>query len=493
MKTQITPEIVFGVIAGYFLVLIIIAYFTSKKANVQSFFNANKNSPWYLVAFGMIGASLSGVTFISVPGEVGNTGFEYFQIVIGYMLGYFIIANVLLPLYYKLNLVSIYSYLQSRFGIYTYKTGSVFFIISQTIGASFRLFLVAMVLQLGFFDAFHIPFVVTVLTTIILIWIYTYRAGIKTIVWTDTIQTVFMLLSVILSIVIISDHLNLKGFGIIETIHKSDLSNIFNWEWRSEGFFVKQFFAGAFIAIVMTGLDQNMMQKNLTCRNIKDAKKNMYWFSGSLIFVNLLFLGLGVLLYIYANSVGFSLSINEQTGLYQHTDKLFPMLAINHFSIIPAVIFLIGITAAAFSSADSALTALTTSFCYDFLDIERFEERKRKRFKNLTHIGFSILMLLVIVLFKAINNDSVINHIFTFAGYTYGPLLGFYSFGLFTKMRPRDKYVPLVAILSPILTFVLDINSEFLFGGYKMGFELLIINGIITFFGLLLLSLNNKA
>ena len=291
MKTQITPEIVFGVIAGYFLILIVISYFTSRKANVQSFFNANKNSPWYLVAFGMIGASLSGVTFISVPGEVGNTGFSYFQIVIGYMLGYFTIANVLLPLYYKMNLVSIYAYLQSRFGVFTYKTGSFFFLISQTIGASFRLFLVAMVLQLGFFDAFHIPFVITVLTTILLIWVYTFRAGIKTIVWTDTIQTIFMLLSVIVSIIIISNHLNLKGVGILETIQKSDMSNIFNWNWRSEGFFLKQFFAGAFIAIVMTGLDQNMMQKNLTCKNIREAKKNMYWFSGSLIFVNLLFLG----------------------------------------------------------------------------------------------------------------------------------------------------------------------------------------------------------
>lgn len=483
-----TPVLVFGVIAAYFLLLIIISVFTSRKATNNTFFTGNKKSPWFLVAFGMIGASLSGVTFISVPGEVGNSNFSYYQIVIGYLLGYFVIANVLMPLYYKMNLVSIYTYLNKRFGLWSYKTGSIFFIISQTIGASFRLFLVAVVLQIGFFDSFGIPFYITVLCILILIWLYTFKAGIKTIVWTDTLQTFFMLLSVIISIFIIGNELNLSTSKLFHKITDHDYSTIFNWDWQSKHFFLKQFFAGAFIAIVMTGLDQNMMQKNLTCKSLKDAKKNMYWFSGSLMFVNLLFLGLGVLLYIYASEKGIVLPINEETGAFVNTDKLFPNLALNSFSISAGIVFLLGITAAAFSSADSALTALTTSFCVDFLNFEDKEDINKRRTRFFVHIGFSILVFLVIVLFKAINDDSVINAVFTMAGYTYGPLLGMYSFGLFTKYQIKDKLMPIIAILSPILCYIISSYSEEMFNGYKFGFELLILNGLLTFIGLLIIK-----
>jgi Na+/proline symporter len=488
-----TPVLVFSIITAYFVVLFLISVFTSKGATTKTFFTANRRSPWFLVAFGMIGASLSGVTFISVPGEVGNSNFSYFQLVLGYLLGYFVIARVLLPLYYKYNLVSIYKYLDTRFGFYSYKTGSIFFLISQTIGASFRLFLVALVLQLGFFEAFDIPFYVTVLTTILLIWIYTFRAGIKTIVWTDTLQTIFMLLSVVISIIVISRELNIGGVEIVDTIRDHNFSTVFNWDWKSKHFFFKQFIAGAFIAIVMTGLDQNMMQKNLTCKNLKDAQKNMYWFSGSLVFVNLLFLGLGVLLYVFADANGISLSIDPETGKFLRTDQLFPMLAINDFSLVAGIVFLLGITAAAFSSADSALTALTTSFCYDFLNIESKEEKVRKRYKFYAHIGFSIVLFLVIVIFKAINDDSVINSVFKLAGYTYGPLLGLYSFGLFTKRILKDSvFVIIIAVLSPVISYLLYIYSETIFFGNKIGFELLLINGFLTFIGLLIISKRKK-
>ncbi len=485
-----TPLLVFGVIAVYFVLLMLIAFFTSKKATDTTFFTGNKKSPWFLVAFGMIGASLSGVTFISVPGEVGNSAFSYFQIVLGYLLGYFIIANVLMPLYYKLNLVSIYSYLNNRFGLWSYKTGSLFFLLSQTIGASFRLFLVAVVLQIGFFDSFGIPFYITVLCILLLIWIYTYRAGIKTIVWTDTLQTFFMLLSVVVSILIIANELNLSTSELISTITQNRLSTVFNWDWHSKHFFLKQFFSGAFIAIVMTGLDQNMMQKNLTCKTLKDAKKNMYWFSGSLVFVNLLFLGLGVLLYVFAIEKGISLPVNQETGMYLNTDKLFPDLALNHFSITAGIIFLLGITAAAFSSADSALTALTTSFCIDFLDFDKKKDKNKKNIRFMVHIGFSLLLFSVIILFKSIKDDSVINAVFTVAGYTYGPLLGLYTFGLFTKFNVKDKLVPLVAILSPLVSYILSYYSEDWFNGYKFGFELLIVNGLMTFAGLMIIRKN---
>ncbi len=476
-----TPLIVFSVIASYFAVLILISYLTSRKADASSFFTGNKKSPWFLVAFGMIGASLSGVTFISVPGEVGNSEFKYFQMVLGYLVGYFVIANVLLPLYYKLNLVSIYSYLEKRFGFWSYKTGAFFFLISRVIGASFRLFLVAGVLQIGFFDAFGIPFWVTVLSTISLIWVYTFRAGIKTIVWTDTLQTFFMLASAAISIYLIANQLNLSISGTVKVIAESPLSGLFEWDWRVGNNFYKQFIAGAFIAIVMTGLDQDMMQKNLTCRSLKDAKKNMLWFSITLVPVNLLFLSLGVLLYVYANHFGIALP--------NRSDELYPMLALNNFSIFAGIIFLLGITAAAFSSADSALTALTTSFVVDFLGINPSNNSKKiKTKKNIVHAGFSFLIFLVILLFDSFNDDSVVTAVFKIAAYTYGPLLGLFAFGIFTKIKTLDTAVPIIALLSPILCFFLNKFSVDLLLGYKFGFELLIVNGLITFIGLLLFS-----
>jgi len=487
------PILVFGVIAGYFSLLILISFFTSKNTSNETFFTGNKQSPWYLVAFGMIGASLSGVTFISIPGEVGAAisstepaykAFSYFQLVLGYLLGYFIIANVLMPLYYKLNLVSIYAYLDKRFGFKTYKTGSLFFLLSQTLGASFRLFLVAGVLQIAFFNAFHIPFAFTVAVTIFLIWVYTFRSGIKTIVWTDTLQTFFMLMSVVISIVIVFKHLDFSFSTLMETYKTHPFAKIFVWDWHSSKFFLKQFFSGAFIAIVMTGLDQNMMQKNLTCRNIKEAKKNMYWFSGILVPVNFLFLTLGLLLYLFA--------MNKGIPIPKRTDDLYPVLALSYFGVFAGIVFLLGITSAAFSSADSALTALTTAFCVDFLKLNSHTEKKQKQIRLLVHIGFSLLLFLVIVVFRFINNDSVITAVFKVAGYTYGPLLGLYSFGLFTKFKVRDKWVPMVAILSPLITYFISSHSASWFRGYQFGFELLILNGLITFAGLMLLRVPSR-
>ncbi len=480
-----TPTIVFSVIAAYFALLIFISYLTGRKSNTASFFTANRKSPWYLVAFGMIGASLSGVTFISVPGEVGNTNFYYFQIVLGYLVGYFVIVTVLLPLYYKLKLVSIYTYLEQRFGFWSYKTGSAFFLLSRVIGSSFRLFLVAGVLQIGFFNAFNIPFWVTVAVTVSLIWVYTYKAGIKTIVWTDTLQTLFMLTAVIVTIFIIADNMDLSFSGIIESVSSSEHSKIFDWNWKSGTNFFKQFIAGAFIAIVMTGLDQDMMQKNLTCKNLKDAKKNIIWMSLSLVPVNLIFLSLGALLYIYAAQNGIVLP--------EKTDDLYPMLALNNFSVFTGVVFLLGITAAAFSSADSALTSLTTAFSIDFLKLNINDDGKKvKQTKRFVHLGFSVLLFFVILIFNALNDDSVINAVFKAASYTYGPLLGLFAFGLFTKLRTKDKLVPIIAVLSPVISYFLNMFSEDIFFGYKFGFELLIVNGLLTFTGLLIFSEKNS-
>lgn len=472
------PGLVVGIIGGYFGLLVLISWLTAGKGDSKAFFTGNRQSPWFLVAFGMIGASLSGVTFISVPGWVEATSFTYMQMVLGYLVGYFVIATVLLPLYYKLNLVSIYQYLEQRFGFWSYKTGAFFFLISRVIGAAFRLFLVAGVLQIAFFDNFNIPFEVSVLITILLIWVYTFRGGIKTIVWTDTLQTFFMLSAVIITIYLITQELDFGSTGVIQTISESKFSKIFDWEWQSKSNFFKQFFAGAFIAIVMTGLDQDMMQKNLTVKTLKDSQKNMFWFSISLVFVNLLFLGLGALLFIYSEQKGIAIPVR--------TDDLYPLLALNHFGTFAGITFLLGITAAAYSSADSALTALTTSFSVDFLGMDAEKENKKQRM--LTHLGFSILLFLVIIVFKAINDQSVISAVFTVAGYTYGPLLGMFGFGLFTKRSTIDKFVPSIAVIAPVLTYLISIFSVELLNGYKFGFELLVVNGLITFIGLWIFS-----
>ncbi|WP_339787855.1 sodium:solute symporter [uncultured Imperialibacter sp.] len=479
-----TPTLVLAVIGSYFLLLFVISYFTSRGATSSTFFTGNRESPWYLVAFGMIGASLSGVTFISVPGEVGNSGFTYFQVVLGYLPGYLIIATVLMPLYYKLNLVTIYTYLEQRFGVASYKTGSFFFLLSRVVGSSFRLFLVAGVLQLAIFDSFGIPFWACVLITIGLIWLYTFKGGIKTVVWTDTLQTGFMILAVVISIYLISTELNIGIADIGSTVVKSEYFRVFEWDWQSGRNFFKQFFAGAFIAIVMTGLDQDMMQKNLTCRNIGDAQKNMFWFCVVLVIVNFLFLSLGALLFMYAEATGIPIP--------DRTDNLYPMLALGHFNTFAGVLFLLGIVAAAYSSADSALTAMTTSFCVDFLGFEKKEVKNNDKVRMLVHLGFSFLLFFVILIFNAINDSSVINSVFTAAGYTYGPLLGLFSFGLFTKRPLTDKYVPVVCVLSPLLSYLINISSESLLWGYKFGFEILLLNGLLTFLGLWAISSKRK-
>ena len=458
----------------YFLVLLFISNLTSKKSTFTDFFNANRSSPWYLVAFGMIGTSLSGVTFISVPGEVGSSNFSYFQVVLGYLVGYYVIAKVLLPLYYKHNLISIYTYLEDRFGFYSYKAGAFFFLLSRTIGASFRLFLVAGVLQIAIFNQLGLPYFFSVLLTILLIWIYTFKGGIKTIVWTDALQTLFMLSAVIITIVIITDKMNISLYESFHMVRNSSYSNIFYFDWRAGNDFFKQFISGAFIAIVMTGLDQDMMQKNLTCRNLGDAQKNIFWFCVILVIANLLFLFLGALLYLYSESVNFQLPSS--------TDDLYPLLALNELGFLTSIIFILGIIAAAYSSADSALTSLTTSFCIDFLDIQKRNNKRKTRL--LVHIGFSILLFIVILIFNEINDESVINSIFKAAGYTYGPLLGLFSFGIFTKYKIKDKFVFFVCLISPLISYLINIYSEELLFGYRFGFEILLLNGLLTFLGL---------
>jgi SSS family transporter len=479
-----SPVLVISIIAAYFIVLMLIAHLTSKGGDNTTFFTANRQSPWYLVAFGMIGASLSGVTFISVPGEVGNTAFSYFQVVLGYLVGYLVIATVLLPLYYRLNLISIYSYLEDRFGPNAYRTGAFFFLLSRVVGSSFRLFLVAGVLQLAIFDAYGWPFSITVAITIALIWLYTFRGGIKTIVWTDTLQTFFMILAVVVSIYLIKDALDMSWTSMVDQLQASKYSKIFTWEIASGQNFWKQFISGAFIAIVMTGLDQDMMQKNLTCKSLKDAQKNMFWFCVVLVIVNFFFLIMGALLYLYAEQFG--------VPLPARTDDLFPLLALNHFPLIASILFLLGIIAAAYSSADSALTALTTSFCVDFLSLGKDNQPIAKQTRIKVHLAFSFLLFIVVLAFNAINDQSVITAVFVAAGYTYGPILGLFAFGLFTKWQVKDKWVPLICFLSPIVSYLLNQNSAALFGGFKFGFLILVVNGLLTFIGLYFLKTEKK-
>ncbi len=477
-----SPTYILSFVFGYFFLLLLISWFTSKKADNRSFFIANKSAPWYLVAFGMIGASLSGVTFISIPGKVGTSQFAYMQLVFGYMIGYLVIGLVLLPLYYRLNLTSIYTYLSRRFGKISYRTGALFFLISRVIGAAFRLYLVAMILQLFVFDKWGIPFWISVSLTILLIWIYTFKGGIKTIVWTDTLQTLFMILAVVFSIHFIAEELNLSFGGITNILLKSDYIQVFVWDGSQWNFFPKHFFGGAFIAIAMTGLDQDMMQKNLSCKNIKDAQKNMFWFSIILFFTNILFLSLGGLLYIYASQ--------NSIVIPSDTDQLFPLLAIQYFSPFAGGIFLIGLIAAAYSSADSALTALTTSFCIDFLGFDdNGDSKKYKRQRKWVHITFSLLLFFVIIAFHQLKDKALIDQLFTAATYTYGPLLGLFFFGILQRRNIKEKLVPLVCILSPILCYIIKDNSEPILGNYQFGYELLILNGLITFFGLYIISI----
>lgn len=480
-----SPVLVTSIIVIYFGALITISWFTSRGATTDTFFTANRQSPWYLVAFGMIGSSLSGVTFVSVPGNVGKSSFAYFQVVLGYILGYWVIIGVLMPLYYRLNLISIYTYLEQRFDKWSYRTGAFFFMLSRSIGSSLRLFLAATVLQLFLFDALGVPFFATVVTTIVLIWVYTFKGGVKTIVYTDSFQTLFLVAAVCIAVWQIASQMNLSFTSLFDAVWSSGYSRIFYLDdVNSPLFFPKQFLGGAFIAMTMTGMDQEIMQKNLTCRTLKDAQKNMFWYSSTLVVVNFLFLTLGALLYIYSESNGIPLPSSS--------DELFPMLAFNHLGLVVGIFFLLGITASSYASADSALAGLTTSFCIDFLKFRDKPEPVKRKQKFIVHIGFSLLFLAIIMIFKEINQRSLIDAVLNVAGYTYGPLLGLFSFGLFTKRIVRDKWVPLVCVLSPILSYGISYNSAAWFSGYKISIEILLINGIITFLGLWMISSRGK-
>lgn len=481
------PVWVAVILLSYFAALLLIAWFTSRNADTETFFTGNRQSPWYLVAFGMIGASLSGVTFISVPGAVINEGMAYMQVVLGYILGYTVIGTILMPLYYRLNLISIYTYLKQRLGPVSYKTGSAFFILSRTMGSAMRLYLATIVLQLFLFDSLHVPYYITAITTILLIWIYTFKGGIKTIVYTDTFQTFFLVSSVLITVCIIASRLDWSATEIWSRLGEKGYTRMFYFDdYKSALFFPKQFFGGMFIAIAMTGLDQDLMQKNLTCRNIKDAQRNMFSFTLVMVVVTFLFLLLGGLLYAYAAQKGIKLPLNDAGKIA--TDKVFPTLAFKEFGTLAAVFFLLGITASSYASADSALAALTTGFCIDFLGFENRNEAYRRKGKWWVHIGFSLLFLLIILLVRELKADSLIKTILKVAAYTYGPLLGLFAFGIFTKKNVYDRLVPLVCIVSPLLCYLLDSVSADWLGGYVFGFEMLILNGLITFAGLWAIS-----
>ena len=481
-----SPIAILITIAAYFVILFTISYIAGRKADNEGFFVGNRKSTWYVVAFAMIGSSISGVTFVSVPGMVAASGFSYLQMVLGFVAGQIIIAFVLIPLFYRMNLVSIYEYLENRFGISSYKTGAWFFFISKMLGAAVRLFLVCLTLQLLVFEPFHLPFILNVIITVALVWLYTFRGGVKSLIWTDSLKTFCLVVSVVLCIYYIASDLNL-GFGsMIATISENDFSRMFFFDdVNDKRYFFKQFLAGVFTMIAMTGLDQDMMQRNLSCKNFKDSQKNMITSGISQFFVILLFLMLGVLLYIFTARQGIE---NPEKS-----DELFPMIATgDYFPAIVGVLFIIGLISAAYSAAGSALTALTTSFTVDILGAKNKAENELVNIRKRVHIGMAITMGVVIFVFNLLNNTSVIDAVYILASYTYGPILGLFAFGIFTKKQVRDKYIPWVAIASPILCFILQKNSERWFNGYQFSYELLIFNALFTFIGLCLLIKKSK-
>tara|TARA_R110001632_G_scaffold14337_1_gene48429 strand:- start:1321 stop:2775 length:1455 start_codon:yes stop_codon:yes gene_type:complete len=480
------PLHIFLLIIAYFLILISISYFTGKDDSNEVFFKAKRSSPWYLVAFGMIGASLSGVTFISVPGMVDGQQFAYMQGVFGFFVGYLLITFILLPLYYKLNITSIYQYLEVRFGKTSYKTGAFFFLLSRVTGAAFRLFLVAIAMQYIVFEEIGVPFEITVIISILLIWIYTFRGGIKTIVWTDTLQTLAMLVAVGLSIYLINQKLDWSFIEFLNSNEFSTKGQIFFFEDpNAKTYFWKYFIGGIFIAVAMTGLDQDMMQKNLTCKNNKEAQKNMITMAVLLVIVNFFFLSLGALLFIYSEKMGLQIPIVEGRV---RTDLLFPEIAMNqNLGTGLAVTFIIGLIAAAYSSADSALTSLTTSFSVDFLNIEKIEKEKQKPLRKKVHVGVSILLILVVILFNNLEGN-VVSNLFKFATFTYGPLLGLFAFGILTKHKIKDKFAWIVALLSITLSLVITSLPKEIIGEYQFHWEILPLNGLITFIGLYLIK-----
>ena len=481
-----SPVLVLITIAAYFAILFTISYIAGRKADNAGFFVGNRKSTWYVVAFAMIGSSISGVTFVSVPGMVATSNFSYLQMVLGFVAGQFIIAFLLIPLFYKMNLVSIYEYLENRFGLSSYRTGAWFFFISKMLGAAVRLFLVCLTLQLLVFDPLKLPFILNVIATVALVWLYTFRGGVKSLIWTDSLKTFCLVVSVVLCIYYIASDLNLSFTGMVNTVVDSDFSRFFFFDdVNDKRYFFKQFLAGVFTMIAMTGLDQDMMQRNLSCKNFKDSQKNMITSGISQFFVILLFLMLGVLLYTFT----------AQNGITNpaKSDELFPMVATGgYFPVIVGVLFIVGLISSAYSAAGSALTALTTSFTVDILGTKGKSEQEIVTIRKRVHIGMAIVMGIVIFIFNILNNTSVIDAVYILASYTYCPILGLFAFGMLTKKQVRDKYIPLVAILSPILCFILQKNSEVWFNGYAFSYELLIFNAFFTFIGLCLLTVNEK-
>lgn len=478
-----SPILVLSIIVIYFLVLFLVSYIAGRKADNQGFFIGGRKSAWYVVAFAMIGSSISGVTFISVPGWVSVSNFSYLQMVMGFAVGQIIIAYVLLPLFYRMNLISIYGYLENRFGISSYKTGAWFFFISKMLGAAVRLFLVCIVLQLLVFEPLNLPFILNVIFTVFLVWLYTFNGGVKSLIWTDSLKTLCLIVSVVLCIYYIASDLNFSFGGMLSAIGESDYSKIFFFDdVNSKYYFFKQFLAGVFVVIAMTGLDQDMMQRNLSCKNYKDSQKNMVTSGIMQIFIIAMFLMLGVLLYIYA--------ANNHITTPQNTDELFPMLATQgYFPKIVGILFVLGLISSAYSAAGSALTALTTSFTIDILQVnKKKDEAEVAKVRKRVHVGMAVVMGIVIFIFNILNNTSVIDAVYILASYTYGPILGLFAFGIFMKNKVKDKYIPLVAIISPILCYILQKNSAAWFNGYTISYELLIINAAFTFIGLLLLT-----
>lgn len=487
-NSLLSPYAILGIIGIYFLVLIVISHITGKNADNAKFFLANRNAPWMLVAIGMIGASLSGVTFISVPGKVGTDGankyFSYLQFVMGNLLGYFVIAKVLLPIYYKHNLTSIYGYLEKRLGWSAYKTGATFFMISRGIGSALRLYLAAIVLHNFATAPLGLPFYVTVFLTIGLIYLYTAKGGVNTILYTDVLLTICMLSALILCIYMISQSMNLGITEMIATVSDSKYSQVFFFSdgWADPNNFFKQFLSGALISIVMTGLDQDLMQKNLTCRNLRDAQKNVFTFSINFFIVNIVFLTLGAALYIYTESAGISPT--------ERSDEFFPMMALTQLGVSVSVLFFVGLIASTYSSADSALTALTTSICVDFFNIEKRDltAKQSKRLRTTVHLSISVVLFILIMIFYYLNDEAVVDLVFKIAGLTYGPLLGLFAFSIFTKYIPNNKWVPIICIICPLITWWIDYNSTWLLGGFKFGFLTLALNGLLIFIGLRLAS-----
>ena len=486
------PAIILVVFLTYTVLLFVIAHFTSRRSDNATFFRGNRNSPWFVVAYGMIGASLSGVTFMSVPGGVYSGQFTYMPLVRGYILGYAVIALVLLPLYYRLNLTSIYSYLEMRFGPRSERTGAAFFIISRLLGSALRMYLVVFVLYEFVFKAWGIPFWVPAVIFITIILLYTFKGGIKTVVWTDTLQTTFLLLAAFLTAWFVLRNLNISFGDLMKAASEKGYTKVFETNWTHNKFWVKQLLSGMFITITMTGLDQDMMQKNLTCRNLRDAQKNVMTSSLLFVVVNALFLCLGAALIYYAQTTGFQLPVNE--GGVVVNDKIFPSVAFS-LSKFTSIVFILGLVAAGYSSADGTLTALTTSFCYDFMHFDRKQvsEAQITHYRKWIHVAFALLYLLVIIAFRPFHNESLIDKVFDIAGFTYGPLLGLYTFGLFMKNRKAiDKAVPIIAVASPIVSYLLKLYSKQLFNGYQFGFEILIVNGLLTFVALLIFSRREK-